>query len=465
MEKIIVWFRQDLRLHDNPALHAAATQGSIIPVYIFDQKAAGDFALGSASTWWLQQNVQKLEKKIPLHLQQGDSVQIIKKIVQKSGVRAVYANQSFLPWQQAQDTKIAKILKSLNTDFQLFSASVLWDPEQIKKSDGTFYKVYTPFLKACLAADNPRECLPKPGKAKYVHLSGGKKISWNLDADLAKNLDKFWAPGEDAALKELKRFIKHRLAEYKHDRDYPAKQATSRLSPYLQLGVLSPHQVWWMVQDVGHEHAGKDNVRFFLKELVWREFCYHVLYHQPNMTHQNLQKKFNAMDWGWSEKKLKVWQQGQTGYPLIDAGMRELLITGYMHNRVRMVTASFLIKNLMVDWRAGAAWFLERLVDADLASNSFNWQWVAGCGYDAAPYFRIFNPVLQSKKFDPEGAYIKHWVPELAKTPKKYLHEPWKASAEVLQEFGVVLGKTYPKPMVDFVDSRAQSLKYFKKLR
>ncbi len=469
-QKIIVWFRQDLRLADNPALHEAIKVGKIIPVFILDQDGAKNFAIGDASRWWLHESLQSLKHDLKGHLiiAEGDSLKILKQLIKKYQATAVYWNRCYQPWAIERDQQIKKELLSDGIDTQSFNGSLLWEPQDVVKSDGTAYKVFTAFYKnGCLKAQAPREILAKPRTLKFEKMV---KIE-NLDGlgllkknDAVQRFEKHWKPTEQQAHKLLQDFIKNTLSGYKTGRDFPVLQQTSRLSPYLQFGQISPHQVWWAVKDQGYEYASRVDVQHFLTELVWREFSYNVLFHAPTVTHKNLQKKFDHLIWRSSKSDLESWQQGLTGYPLVDAGMRELWQTGYMHNRVRMVVASFLIKNLRIDWREGEAWFWDLLVDADLASNSFNWQWVAGFGYDAAPYFRIFNPTTQGKKFDKHGEYVKHWVPELKNMPDKYLYEPWLAPLEILKKAKVVLEKNYPKPIVDLKISRQQALDNFKKL-
>lgn len=469
-QKIIVWFRQDLRIQDNPALHAAIKIGKIIPVFILDQHDAKDFSLGKASAWWLYESLQSLQHDLDGHLifAKGDSFKILQQLIKKYKATGVYWNRCYQPWVIKRDQKIKKELLDAGIDGQSFNGSLLWEPQDVVKSDGTAYKVFTAFYKnGCLKAQAPREILPTIRSLKFEKISKIKNLH---DLGLVKTNDeifrfeKYWKPSEKQAHQLLKDFLKNKLSDYKKGRDFPGLDVTSRLSPYLHFGQISPHQVWWTVKDGGYEHASRDNVQHFLKEIVWREFSYNVLFHSPWVTHKNLQSKFNEFDWRSSSADLALWQEGMTGYPLVDAGMRELWQTGYMHNRVRMVVASFLIKNLRIDWRKGELWFWDLLVDADLASNSFNWQWVAGSGYDAAPYFRIFNPTTQGEKFDKHGEYVKRWVPELKNIPDKYLYEPWLAPAEILKKANITLGKNYPKPIVDLKVSREQALAYFKKL-
>ncbi len=468
--KIIVWFRQDLRIADNPALHEAAKNGQIIPVYILDQSKDQNFKLGLGSSWWLHESLQSLKDDLygNLIIIQGDSLKILKKLIKKYKAIAVYWNRCYQPWVIQRDQKIKKELIDVGIDAQSFNSSLLWEPHEIVKSDGTAYKVFTAFYKnGCLRAQAPRNIFNRPKVLNFAKLSSMGNI---LDLGLIKKnqvadrFEKYWKPSELQAHKLLKDFIKKSLFDYKKGRDFPGLNNTSHLSAYLQFGQISPHQIWWKIKNNGHDFAPRVDIQSFLTELVWREFSYNVLFHTPTVTHKNLQKKFDHLTWRKSLKDLQFWQQGLTGYPLVDAGMRELWQTGYMHNRVRMIVASFLIKNLRIDWREGEVWFWNFLVDADLASNSFNWQWVAGSGYDAAPYFRIFNPTIQGKKFDKHGDYVKQWIPELKNIPDKYLFEPWLASETILTQAKVTLGKNYPKPMVDLKISRQQALDNFKKL-
>lgn len=467
-KKCIVWFRQDLRLKDNPALYAAHKVGTIIPIYIHDEE---DFAGGQSSRWWLHHSLQSLSKDLggALQIYTGDSLKILQNIIKKTGAQGVYWNICYEPLALKRDDHIKKILLKQGLTVEISNGSLLWQPDQVLKKDGTPYKVFTAFFKnGCLKAASPREILPKPQSIKLIQKNHGTSIQ---DLGLLKSnrfvdqLDTYWIPGEQAAIKRLKEFIKHDLWGYKLGRDFPAKSSISKLSAYLHFGEISPQQIWWTIKELGYEYGSRVDVQHFLQELGWREFSYHVLFYNPDMPRKNLHKKFDSFEWRYDQKDLDAWKQGLTGYPLVDAGMRELYSTGFMHNRVRMVTASFLIKNLRIHWHEGQDWFWNLLVDADLASNSFNWQWVAGCGYDAAPYFRIFNPITQGKKFDVHGAYIRHWIPELSALPDKYLFDPSSAPDHVLQKAGIVLGKTYPRAIVDLATSRKYALAAFKKLK
>jgi deoxyribodipyrimidine photo-lyase len=467
-EKIIVWFRKDLRISDNPALNHAIKKGKIIPIYILDQEGSGDFKMGKSSCWWLHRSLKSLSKSLDGHLQifKGKSEKILEKVIEETGATGVYWNICYEPWALDRDKKIEKKLIDQKIEIQIFNASLLWDPSQLVKDDGTPYKVFTPFFKnSCLKSQAPREIIAKSKNIDFVTTKMGIDIDDLdlLDKQVDERLSRHWQPGEDQAMNRLKHFIKNGLADYKIGRDFPEREVTSKLSPHLHFGEISPHQMWYLAQDVGHEYASRENIQTFLKELCWREFAYNVLYFNPTMPRKNLDAKFDEVPWGYNKKYFDAWTQGLTGYPIIDAAMRELYQTGFMHNRMRMVTASFLIKNLMIHWHKGEDWFWDYLVDADLASNSFNWQWVAGCGYDAAPYFRIFNPLLQAKKFDSKAEYIKKWVPELSKLPLKYIFEPDKTPQIILESSGVILGKNYPYPIIDVKKSAKVALEIFKK--
>jgi len=470
-KKIIVWFRADLRLKDNPALHHAVSQGAIIPVFIFDEQGAGDFSIGDGSKWWLHHSLAALSDSLDgkLQLYRGTTAVVLEKLIKQFDVSSVYWNRCYEPWVTERDAQISKKLLEQGIDVQTFNGSLLWEPQEILKSDGTPYKVFTAFFKRCTGISGDlRIVISKPTKIKFVpvkHATSVEDLQLLHHNPVAGRFDNYWTPGELQAHKILQKFIEYHLKNYKIGRDFPAQESVSLLSPYLHFGEISPVQIWDKIKDIGHEYASRDNVEHFLKELAWREFAYHVLYHQPTMPRKNLQHKFDHFPWRYDKDDLQAWQLGMTGYPVVDAAMRELFNTGYMHNRMRMVVASFLIKNLMINWHQGEDWFWQLLVDADLASNSFNWQWVAGSGYDAAPYFRVFNPTAQGKKFDKNGEYTRRWLPELAKLPDKYLFEPWLAPENVLREASIVLGSTYPKPMVDIAKSRTRTLGAFNKLK
>ncbi|GAB3113417.1 deoxyribodipyrimidine photo-lyase [Aestuariicella hydrocarbonica] len=457
----IHWFRQDLRLADNPALTAAADSDQVLPVYILDDQHSGEFAPGEASQWWLHHSLASLNQSLnaKLNLYKGDPLTILIELCCRLNVTKVFWNRCYEPWQMSRDIQIKQLLNGAGIHAQSFNASLLSEPWTVLKNDNTPYKVFTPYYQRAYATAQPDSvALPAPASLNCLH---DDRQSLPLDdLQLQPNvcwyggLEKSWCPGEQGAQTALHGFLEHGLAHYKEGRDFPAQDNVSRLSPHLHFGEISPQQVW--------RHADKtvdgNNIEHFKRELMWREFSYYLLYHWPKLPRENLKSAFDHFPWQDNPAWLSLWQQGLTGYPLVDAGMRELWQTGFMHNRVRMVTASFLVKNLLIHWRHGAAWFWDCLVDADLASNSASWQWVAGCGTDASPYFRIFNPVTQGEKFDPDGAYTRRFVPELQHLPDKYLFKPWEAPAEVLENARVTLGEDYPMPVVDIKTSRQTAL-------
>lgn len=470
---IIVWFRQDLRLADNPALTAAARSGKVLPVYILDDENAGEWKMGGASRWWLHHSLKSLDESLggKLVLLKGDAFKILGELAQKTGAQAVYWNRCYEPWRIKRDKLTKATLKDLDIECESFNASLLWEPWDVLKSDGTPYKVFTPYYrKGCLSKEPPREPLPKPKKLELAAHKGESLASLGLlpskpEPRWDKKMERYWDIGEKGALKALHHFIDHGLKDYKEGRNYIARDNVSRLSPRLHFGEVSPNQAWYAARhkgEVEHWNAGVDT---FCAELGWREFSYSLLYHFPALPRKPLQQRFEKFPWVYSDKNLAAWQQGQTGYPIVDAAMRELWETGYMHNRARMVVGSFLVKHLLLNWHAGEEWFWDCLCDADLPNNAASWQWIAGCGADAAPYFRIFNPVTQGEKFDETGEYVRRYVPELARLPDKYLNRPWEAPEGVLAMAGVTLGKTYPKPIVDHGEARERALTAFGKTK
>jgi deoxyribodipyrimidine photo-lyase len=466
----IVWFRQDLRTSDNPALHAASRSGRpVIPVYVLDDENAGDWRMGAASRWWLHHSLSSLQRSFGdrLVLLRGDASRLIPELVQATGAAAVFWNRCYEPWRIARDGRIKEDLKQSGIEVRSFNGSLLWEPANTLKPNGEPYRVFTPFFrKGCVANGiPPRQPIDAPTALRaFDHHPGLELDALELLPKLRwyDGLSAAWSPGEADARQQLTEFIATGLDAYSEGRDRPDRPFVSRLSPHLHFGELSPNQAWYAVKAARPEPD--DNADRFLAELGWREFSYNLLYHEPTLVDRNLQRKFDRMTWPADEGLLAAWQRGRTGVPFVDAGMRQLWRTGYMHNRVRMVVGSFLVKNLQQDWRSGARWFWDTLVDADLANNSASWQWVAGTGADAAPYFRIFNPVTQGRKFDPEGQYVRSYVPELAGLPDKYLHCPWEAPEEVLLAAGVRLGDTYPLPVVDLKASRERALAGFKSL-
>lgn len=462
---IIHWFRQDLRLADNPALYEAVKDGRVLPVYILDDENAGEHKMGGASRWFLHHALASLNKDLDgrLALYKGKTDAIIPKLVKDTKATGVYWNRCYEPWRITRDETIKKALIEDGIDAQSFNGSLLWEPWEVRKPDGDPYKVFTPFYRrGCMNAQPPRARLPKIENAQWADKPHDALSVNGLDLlptiRWDRQLDDHWEITEDAALERLDDFIAHDLKRYKEARDVPSSKATSRLSPYLHFGLISPNQMWYKAR------SNDRNSDMFRSELGWREFSYSLLYHFPELPEKNWQSKFDGFPWRASKRDLEAWKRGQTGIPIVDAGMRELWQTGYMHNRVRMIAASYLIKNLMIDWRLGEAWFWDCLADADLASNSASWQWVAGSGADAAPYFRIFNPVTQGQTFDPNGEYVRAYVPELHAMPDKYLHNPWEAPDVILEQAGVRIGHTYPAPLTDLKTSRERALAAYKAL-
>lgn len=478
---VIVWFRQDLRLADNPALDAAVRHGGpVIPVYIFDEEGHGDWRPGGASRWWLHHSLTALTADLAkrgskLILRHGAAGPILEELVEKTGAELVLWNRLYEPWAIARDTAIKSRIVARGLRAESFNSALLFEPWTVKtgagKKEGGPYKVFTPFWKACLAKPTPEtphrapKTLPAPD-----HWPQSEALkNWDLlpsKPDWAGGFREAWAPGEAGAQEMLDGFLDHALADYPVMRDRPDVEGVSRLSPHLHHGEIGPRQIWHRVQaraDAGQVPAKAAEI--YLKEIGWREFSYHLLYHFAYLPLAPLQEAFADFPCRESAADLKAWQQGRTGYPIVDAGMRQLWATGWMHNRVRMIVGSFLVKHLLLPWQTGEAWFWDTLVDADLASNSASWQWIGGCGADAAPYFRVFNPMLQGEKFDPKGEYVARWVPELAELPAPLIHTPWKATEVELKAAGITLGKTYPKPIVEHEGGRARALNAWQKIR
>lgn len=431
----------------------ASKSGRVLPVFIMDPK----FKIGAASKWWLHHSLTQLNISLSgnLNVYQGDSFKTLQQIVQTQDIGQIYWNRLYEPLRIEQDTLIKSHFNSHGVQSRSFNGSLLWEPWETTKKDQTPYKVFTPFYKnAVLTPPRLPDGTPDLTFASKHSFMRVDELNLLPEIPWYKGMES-WKIGENAAQEVLKTFLEKGMDDYKQGRNYPAQKKVSRLSPYLHFGEISPNQVW---HGASFRRDLHENLDTFLTELGWREFAHSLLYHFPKFESDNFQEKFNDFPWGDNEKYLSAWQRGQTGYPIVDAGMRELWETGYMHNRVRMIVGSFLVKNLALHWHHGRDWFWDCLVDADLANNSAGWQWIAGCGADAAPYFRIFNPILQSEKFDPEGEYIRHFVPELSKLPLKYLFKPWEAPDYILKAANVRLGENYPFPIVDFDVSRKQAL-------
>ena len=462
----IVWLRHELRLADHPALHAALKgKAPVVPVYILDQQQGR--AMGGASAWWLHHSLAHLAADIDklggqLILRRGDSLSTLKQLVGECGARAVYLTRSLDPGDAPLEQAIKADLEP-ETEVRRFGGRLLFEPEQITKQDGSPYKVFTPFWRACLAAAEPPAPLPPPKNwPAGPRLQSESLEDWALlptAPDWAGGLRERWEPGEAAALACLEDFLEAPVRGYAQERDTPAVHGTSRLSPHLRFGEISPRTIWHLCKQQAAQDRNDAGVEPYLRQLGWREFSYQLLFHEPRLAEEPLREEFAAFPWLSDADGLRAWSRGRTGYPFVDAGMRELWATGWMHNRVRMVTASLLVKDLLIPWQDGERWFWDTLVDADPANNAAGWQWVAGCGTDAAPYFRIFNPVSQSKRFDPDGRYIRRWIPELADCPDKLIHTPWEWRTDLQEATG------YPPPIVDHGMARERALAAYKALR
>jgi deoxyribodipyrimidine photo-lyase len=470
----IVWFRDDLRLADNPALtEAAASGGPVIAVYVHDVESEGMRAPGGASLWWLHHSLTALGDSlrahgVPLLIFREPAREAVLRCVTETGATAVHWNRRYGAAEIAVDTAVKGDLKAAGIDASSHNASLLYEPWKVRSKVGDPFKVFSPFWRAAMATGEPPPPRPAPSSIKGAELpavSGAVRLE-DLDLlptkpDWAGGFRETWRPGEAGAAEALDLFLEEGLHLYAGNRDRPDMPATSSLSPRLRFGEIGPRQVWHAAAHALHDgriRATEKDLAKFHTELGWREFSYHLLFHNPDLARTNFQRRFDAFPWRDDRKSLRLWQRGLTGVPIVDAGMRQLWRTGWMHNRVRMIVASFLVKDLLIDWRAGEEFFWDTLVDADPANNAASWQWVAGSGADAAPYFRVFNPITQGEKFDPDGIYVRRWVPELAGLPNAVVHRPWEASPAVLAEAGVRLGETYPGPMVDHGRARDRAL-------
>ena len=464
----IYWFRNDLRLSDLTGLCAAAERGPVLPVFIYDDQQGGDWAVGSASRWWLHGSLEALGADIArsggkLLLRRGDCQQVLLELIEATGATAVMASKQYQPWSDALEKSIHSALAEKDVAFKRYPGTLLFEPGDIVSGAGTLFKVFTPFWRACLRATPPAPTRPAPQVTWATPAINADELdSWQLkptQPNWAHAWQAQWQPGEASAAATLEQFLAERVQHYTLGRDFPAEIHTSRLSPHLRFGEISPRQVWHAAQRLKAQNPGvSEATDKFLSELGWREFSHQLLTLFPEMPERSFKSPFDFFPWQNNPDYLKAWQRGQTGYPIVDAGMRELWHTGFMHNRVRMITASFLTKHLLCHWQQGEQWFWDCLLDADLAANACSWQWVAGSGADASPYFRIFNPVAQGEKFDKAGEYTRKWVPEIAALPDKYLHKPWEAPELTLRATGVELGATYPHPVVDHKAAREAAL-------
>ena len=474
----ILWFRQDLRLSDNPALDAAIKRGGpVIPVFIWAPGEEGRWPAGAASRWWLHQSLKSLDKSLRdfdsrLIFRKGPSISALEEIIKETGATALFWNRRYEPSIISRDQKIKEGFKSAGIVAESFNGSLLHEPWEVKNKAGNPFQVFTPFWKHCLNLNDSSSPLPR---TKSLAVSEHWPWSFQLDElqlepeiDWAQGMRDAWIPGETGAAAQVDTFLQKGVMDYSGTRNLPGRPGTSRLSPHLHFGEISPRQIWQEAKKFAERNAIAEKTWQgwqFLTELGWREFSHHLLYHFPQMPERPLRPDFERFPWHLDESRLRAWTKGQTGYPLVDAGMRELWAKGWMHNRVRMVVGSFLVKHLLISWTEGARWFWDTLVDADLAQNTLGWQWIAGCGADAAPYFRIFNPVSQGEKFDPQGDYVRCWVPELRGIPDVWIHQPWNAPEEILEHAGVTFGKNYPKPIVDHAKARAAALSAFAQLK
>ena len=473
----LVWFRQDLRLSDNPALAAAVDRGGpVIPVFIWAPEEEGAWRLGAASQWWLRRSLASLGAELEkrgsrLIIRRGPAGQALNDLLAESGASAVFWNHRYEPAAVARDADLKSRLRARGIATESFNGNLLFEPWTIRNGSGQHFRVFTAYWRVCLATSvaPPSKDAPRKLRAPEIwpHSLELSELALEPSVDWAGGLRETWQPGESGGKSQLQRFQKEAIQEYPAGRDKPDVVGTSRLSPHLHFGEISPGEVWRAVLSMMNDGAAgsRGACEAFLRQIGWREFAHQLLYHHPESPEQALRPEFVAFPWKTDPRTLQAWTQGKTGYPLVDAGMRELWHTGWMHNRIRMVVASFLVKHLLISWQEGAAWFWDTLVDADLANNTLGWQWVAGCGADAAPYFRIFNPVIQGEKFDPTGKYIRHWVPELSALPDDWIHKPWKAPASILENAGVELGKTYPSPIIDHEAARERALAALKSIK
>ncbi len=472
----LLLFRDDLRLSDHPALTAAVQAGHRLTcAFILDPEAP--YPPGGARKWWLHHALAALSEQVADHggqlvLRHGTSFDELTRLRDETGAKHIYWSRRYTPHEVSADTTLKADLTAQGCTVHSHPGRYLLEPWRVTTKSGTPFKVFSPFWRACrekIRATGLGEPLPTPKKINFgAHLPSVPLDEVDLlptAPNWAKGFEPLWQPGEAGAWARLDAFLEEGAQGYAKGRDFPAEPHTSRLSPYLQSGNISPREVWAALDRAEHlgQMSGRDAEKF-RAELGWRDFAAYLLFHNRDFEDCEFQPKFRDFPWRYDKDDLTAWQKGQTGYPIVDAGMRELWQTGYMHNRVRMVVASFLVKHLRIDWRAGRDWFWDTLVDGDLASNAASWQWVAGCGADAAPYFRVFNPMTQAEKFDPNGDYIRKYVPEIAGLPDKYLAAPWTAPDDVLEDAGVVLGDTYPAPMVDHATARKAALDAFEGL-
>ena len=480
----LVWFRHDLRLGDNPALWAAVNRGApVVCLYVLDNETPGDWAHGSASRWWLHHGLRALADDLQrlygqrLILRRGRGEQAVAALAEEIDAGGVFWTRSYAPFDREPDSRLKTSLREAGRDARSFNGNLISEPAHLRNKSGGVFKVFTPFYRT-MSAQEVSEPLPAPAAGALP--APDAKLSARLDSlpleqldllptapDWSAGLQATWTPGEAGAIARFEAFAEGSgMADYDEGRNRPDLDACSRLSPFLKFGHISPRQVWhWTLARIGADASIKEPAWAFLREIGWREFSYYLLYHFPTLLNRNWRPAFDGFPWREDPDGLRAWSRGQTGYPMVDAGMRELWQTGWMHNRLRMITGSFLVKHLLISWQQGERWFWDTLVDADIANNPASWQWVSGCGADAAPYFRIFNPITQGPKFDPKGAYARRFVPELNALDTKQLFSPWDAGQLTLSAAGIRLGKTYPAPIVDHAAARARALAAFASIK
>lgn len=469
----LVWFREDLRIADNPALtHAVETGAPVLCLYLHDEESPEVRPLGGAARWFLHGSLEALAESLAriggaLVILRGAAREVIPRVVAETKAAHVVWNRRYGA-ERAIDADVKRVLKQAGIEAKSCKARLLYEPGEVTTKTGGLYRVFTPYRNATLQYDPPPPPLPAPTRiAAGTWPEALRTQALRLDdlalepraPDWAAGLRETWTRGEAGALARLAAFLDGRLSGYAGSRNRPDLETTSMLSPHLRFGDISPRQI---VHAALHARdAGRippEDYDMLRSELGWRDFSHQLLYAEPDMARTNLTKSFDAFPWREDDAALAAWRRGRTGYPFVDAGMRQLWRTGFMHNRVRMVVASFLVKHLLIDWRRGEDWFWDTLCDADPANNSASWQWVAGSGADASPYYRIFNPVAQGEKFDPQGDYVRRFVPELARLPATFVHKPWEAPRNVLERAGVTLGETYPLPIVAHEEGRRRAL-------